>query len=75
MFSCARGDTNSSATRSGGWVWKGRLLDVDGEASFAIHDGVVAGTVFAGDKVFEILFTGGDEHEVTRNRAVGVSDR
>ena len=46
-------------------MWKGRLLDVEGEAAFAIQDGVVAGTVFAGDKVFEILFAGGDEHEVT----------
>ena len=53
------------ATSSGGWVWKGRLLDVEGEATFAIQDGVVSGTVFAGDKVFEVLFAGADEHEVT----------
>ena len=51
-------------TRSGGVVWKGRLLDVAGEATFAMHGGVISGTVFAGDKVFEVLYAGGDEHEV-----------
>lgn len=52
------------ATSSGGWVWKGRLLDVEGQATFAIQDGIISGTVFAGDKVFEVLYAGGDEHEV-----------
>ena len=51
-------------TRSGGTVWKGRLLDVAGEATFAIQDGVMSGTVFAGDKVFEVLYAGSGEHEV-----------
>ncbi len=64
MCSCAREETRLEPTSSGGWVWKGRLLDVEGEATFAIQDGVVAGTVFARDKVFEVLFAGADEHEV-----------
>ena len=45
-------------------MWKGRLLDVAGEATFAIQDDVMAGTVFAGDRVFEILYAGDGEHEV-----------
>lgn len=52
------------ATRSGGLVWRGRLLDVAGEATFAVQDGVVAGTVFAGDKVYEVLYAGDGEHDV-----------
>ena len=51
-------------TRSGGTVWKGRLLDVAGEATFAEQDGVISGTVFAGDKVFEVLYAGDGEHDV-----------
>jgi peptidyl-Asp metalloendopeptidase len=51
-------------TLSGGTVWKGTLLDVAGEATFAVTDGVIAGTIFAGDKVFEVLYAGSGEHEV-----------
>src|SRR5262249_18777160 len=36
-------------TRRNGFVWKGSLLDVPGEASIAVQDGVMTGTVFAAD--------------------------
>jgi hypothetical protein len=51
-------------TPRGGSVWHGRLLDVAGEATIAVNDGVMAGTVFAGDRVYEILYAGDGEHEV-----------
>jgi hypothetical protein len=51
-------------TLRGGSVWHGRLLDVAGEATIAVNDGVMAGTVFAEDRVYEILYAGDGEHEV-----------
>ena len=51
-------------TLRGGSVWHGRLLDVAGDATIAVNDGVMAGTVFAEDRVYEILYAGDGEHEV-----------
>jgi hypothetical protein len=51
-------------TLRGGSVWHGRLLDVAGDATIAVNDGVMAGAVFAGDRVYEILYAGDGEHEV-----------
>ena len=50
--------------RPGGSVWKGQLLDLPGEAAFAVNGSVMAGTVFAGDRVFEIVYLGDGDHEV-----------
>jgi len=60
----ARRSSPVERTRLGGSVWKGRLLDVHGEATLAIHGDVMAGTVFAGARVFEIIYKGGGQHEV-----------
>ena len=51
-------------TRRDGYVWKGTLLDVAGDASIAVQSGVMTGTVIAGDKVYEIRYRGKGEHEV-----------
>ncbi|HJY34415.1 MAG TPA: M12 family metallo-peptidase, partial [Vicinamibacterales bacterium] len=51
-------------TRRNGYVWKGALLDLPGEASIAVQDGVMTGTVFANDTVYEIRYRGNGEHEV-----------
>jgi hypothetical protein len=51
-------------TRRNGYVWKGSLLDLPGEASIAVQDGVMTGTVFANDTVYEIRYRGNGEHEV-----------
>ena len=52
------------ATRRGGYVWKGTLLDMPGDASIAVQNGVMAGTIVANDKVYEIRYRGNGEHEV-----------
>jgi hypothetical protein len=51
-------------TRRNGYVWKGSLLDLPGEAAIAVQDGVMTGTVFASDTVYEISYRGNGEHEV-----------
>jgi hypothetical protein len=56
--------TRLDVTPKGGTVWHGRLLDVQGDATIAVNDGVMAGTVFAGDRVYEILYAGNGEHDV-----------
>ena len=53
-----------NVTRRNGYVWKGQLLDLPGEASIAVQDGVMTGTVFANDTVYEIRYRGNGEHEV-----------
>jgi hypothetical protein len=53
-----------NVTRRNGYVWKGSLLDLPGEASIAVQDGVMTGTVFANDTVYEIRYRGNGEHEV-----------
>ena len=56
--------TGLEGTRRGGYVWKGELLDLPGEAAIAVQDGVLTGTVFALDTVYEIRYRGHGEHEV-----------
>ena len=53
-----------NVTRRNGFVWKGSLLDLPGEASIAVQDSVMTGTVFANDTVYEIYYRGNGQHEV-----------
>lgn len=50
--------------RAGASVWSGQLIDVPGEATIAVNGDVMAGTVFADDRLFEIIYAGNGEHEV-----------
>ncbi len=60
----ARRQGRVERTSSGGHVWKGRLVDHVGEATFATHGDVMAGTIFADGRLFEIVYAGDGEHEV-----------
>jgi hypothetical protein len=50
--------------RAGASVWSGQLIDMPGEATIAVNGDVMAGTVFADDRLFEIIYAGNGEHEV-----------
>jgi len=60
----ARRRGNVEHPRPGGAVWRGQLLDIPGEATIAVNGDVMAGTVFADDRVFEIIYAGNGEHEI-----------